>query len=411
MQLQRPPPQPASLFTARDFLLLWGVGAMGNAVRWLEVLTAGLYTFHVTGSGLMVAVVTAGRSLPMILLGGYAGVLSEALDRKRILVGGLLIMSAASASVAVLSATGLLTPWLMLAAGIATGTVYGTEMPARRRMVAESVPPPLAPRAVAMDSMTGAMTRVAGPLLGGVAYEVLGVTASFAITAACCLLASGVATRVRWSQVTRTLSLGSATRELAEGISVVRHTPALLTVMLSTVAVNLFGFSYTSLMAPAGEHVFHVSPSLVGVLAASEPAGASLGAVMMATFGLPRGDPVWNMLGGVAVLLSMLALMPLAPGYWAACALMLLAGLGMSVFANLQTVIGLGHSPAAVRSRVMGIVSTCIGTWPIGMLLAGSLADQLGPLMALPALAVGGFIALAAIAALYARQRVVDRVT
>ncbi len=397
--------QAAGLLSSPDFLRLWTVGVFGNGVRWLEVLTAGLYTFHVTGSGLMVAVVTAGRSLPMIFLGGFAGVLSDALDRKRILILGLLVMSAASASVAVLSYLGLLSPWLMLLAGIATGAVYGTEMPARRRMVAESVAPALAPRAVALDSLTGALTRVAGPLLGGVAYEMLGVTASFAITAACSLLAAAVAARVRWSQDTRALSLAGAARELAEGVGVVRRTPALLAVMLTTVAVNLFAFSYTSLIAPAGEHVFHVSPSLVGVLAASEPAGASFGGLLMASFGMPRGDPVWHMFAGFAALLAMLALMPLAPGYWAACGLMVLAGLGMSLFANLQTIIGLGQSPAAVRSRVMGLISTCIGTWPLGMLLAGSLADRVGPLMALPALAIGGFIALAMIAGLYARQR------
>lgn len=402
MQLQRP---EAGLLAAPGFLKLWTAGSIANAVRWLEVLTAGLFTLEATGSGLMVALVTAGRSLPLIFMSGMAGVVSDAFNRKYLLVAGMLLMATSSGAVCVLSLLGWLNPWHMLVAGLVTGTVYGTEMPVRRRMVGESVPTHLVARAVAFDSVSSSLTRVAGPLLGGVAYEWAGITATFAVTAVMGLIAALIAAQVSWPQVTRALSPSAAIRELAEGVAFVRRTPALLTLLGVTVTMNVFGFSYTSLMAPVGEAVFHVSPSLVGVLAAAEPAGASLGGVLMTTFGLPRGNPVWQLLSGVGVFLFTLALLPFAGGYWAACGLMLIGGLGVSVFSNLQTTVGLSEAPFAMRSRVMGLIATCIGSWPLGMLLAGFVADRMGPVGALAALGSTGLAVLAAVGGLYARRR------
>ena len=53
----------APLFAASGFKELWIAGGIANAMLWLEVLAAGLFTFQVTGSGLAVAIVPAARSL------------------------------------------------------------------------------------------------------------------------------------------------------------------------------------------------------------------------------------------------------------------------------------------------------------------------------------------------------------
>jgi hypothetical protein len=52
----------APLFTAPGFKELWIAGGIANAMLWLEVLAAGLFTFQATGSGLAVAIVSAARS-------------------------------------------------------------------------------------------------------------------------------------------------------------------------------------------------------------------------------------------------------------------------------------------------------------------------------------------------------------
>lgn len=72
------------LLSSPTFLRLWSIGGCVNAMRWFEVLAAALFTLDITGSGLAVAVVSAARTLPMFFLGAFAGVMAEAVDRRRV---------------------------------------------------------------------------------------------------------------------------------------------------------------------------------------------------------------------------------------------------------------------------------------------------------------------------------------
>src|SRR6516162_6678207 len=100
-----------ALLSSTTFLRLWAIGACVNAMRWFEVLAAALFTLDMTGSDLAVAVVTAARTLPMLFLGAFAGVMAEAVNRKQVLVAGQLVTSAASAAIAILGVLGVARPW------------------------------------------------------------------------------------------------------------------------------------------------------------------------------------------------------------------------------------------------------------------------------------------------------------
>src|SRR5258708_25052665 len=99
---------PRALLATPGFRLLWFAGVVGNSMRWLELLVAGIFTFDVTGSTLAVAVVTVARTLPMLLLGVFAGVIGEALNRKTLLLCGLLIIAASATTLSVLAVLGRL---------------------------------------------------------------------------------------------------------------------------------------------------------------------------------------------------------------------------------------------------------------------------------------------------------------
>jgi hypothetical protein len=58
--------------------------------------------------------------------------------------------------------------------------------------------------------------------------------------------------------------------------------------------------------------------------------------------------------------------------------LLLIGGLGTAAFSNVQTTLILTEAPPATRSRVMGIVTMCIGTGPVGVVMIGILSGQVG---------------------------------
>ena len=122
-----------------DFLRLWLVGAFANAMRWLELLASSLFAFEVTGSALAVTGVVAARQLPQLVFGAFAGAVSEAVDRKLIVMLALLIPAAVSTVLATLATIGHLALWHIALGNLVVGTMWATEMSTRRRMVSDWV--------------------------------------------------------------------------------------------------------------------------------------------------------------------------------------------------------------------------------------------------------------------------------
>jgi MFS family permease len=380
-----------SLLASQTFLRLWAVGGCVNTMRWFEVLSAALFTLDITGSGLAVAVVSAARTMPMFLLGAFSGVVTEAVNRKQVLLFGQILTSLSSAAIAVLALVGVARPWHIAAAALVSGVVWSTEMATRRRMVGEAVAVPLISRALALDTMTNSFTRLIGPMAAGAIYQNFGLAGCFAVSACVYGVAASLVVGLRYRQETRRLVLSHVPRDLAEGISFARAHVTIAGVLAVTIAMNLLGFPYSALVAPIGKLLFHVSPVLVGVLAASESFGGFLGGIWL-TSGEPRLSGRTLMVGGSLLFLVCVILMPLAPVFPLACALLAIGGFGSAAFANMQTSLIVLHAPAHIRSRLMGLLTVCIGMGPLGILLVGILADFFGPMIAIDLVEAVGFV-------------------
>jgi MFS family permease len=391
------------LLSSPRFLRLWSIGGCVNTMRWFETLAAALFTLDMTGSGLAVAVVSAARTMPMFLLGAFSGVVTEALNRKQVLLVGQIVTSLASASVALLAWFEVARPWHVALAATVAGIVWSTEMATRRRMVGESVDGPLVSRALALDTMSNSFTRLLGPICAGAIYQGLGLAGTFAVSACVYALAAFLAAGLSYRQETRRLVLGNVPRELAEGLRFVRRDVVIGGVLLVTIVMNLLGFPYAALVAPIGRQVFGVSATLVGVLAASESFGAFLGGAVL-TSRKPRINGRILMVGGSLIFLACVIVMPRAGDFWIACLLLTIGGFGSAAFANMQTSLIVLHAPGAIRSRLMGLLTVCIGTGPLGILLMGVIAAFQGPMIAIDIVASAGFVLVCA-TGLYWRAR------
>jgi MFS family permease len=391
------------LLETPDFLRLWLVGASANAMRWLELLASGLFAYEVTGSALAATAVVACRQIPQLLFGAFVGALSEAMNRKTLVLMALAVPASVSTVLASLAATGHLALWHVAVGNLLAGLMWTTEMPTRRRMVGEVAGPHRVVAAVGLDSVTNAATRMIGPLLGGVAFQWLGMKGAYTMTALVQFAGAFVLTGLVHEQVTRRLDLARIPAEIAEGLAFATTKPVILLVYGLTVVTNFFAFSYSGLIAPLGIGAFKVSPVLVGLLAAAEPLGALMGGAMIAG-GIVRMDRRLAFGGGAAVFLVALIAMSLSPSYWLAFMAMVAGGFGTAGYTNMQTTLMLTEAPPEMRSRLMGIVTVGIGTAPLGVLTSGLLAVQFGPRLAVLGMAVAGLAANLALS-LWLRRR------
>ncbi len=338
------------LLRSSDFLRLWLVGAFANAMRWLELLASGLFAWEVTHSALAVTAVVAARQLPQLLFGAFAGAISEAINRKLIVMVALVGPAVVSTLLATLAMTGHLDLWHVALGNLLSGTLWASEMSTRRRMVGEVAGPHRIVNAIALDSATSAATRMIGPLLGGLAFETLHMSGAYTLTALVQFAGAFAMAGLVHPQIVRRLNLARIPAEIAEGLAFAKTKPTILLVFGITIVTNAFGFAYSGLVAPLGLAAFDVSPALVGLLAAGEPLGALLGGALIAA-GFLRMDRRLAFAGGAALFMAALIVMALSPSFWLAFAVLVIGGFGTAGFGNMQSTLMLTEAPPEMRTR------------------------------------------------------------
>ncbi len=148
---------------------------------------------------------------------------------------------------------------------------------------------------------------------------------------------------------------------------------------------------------------------MVGVLASAEPAGSLVAGLVIAVR-TPRGPIFWLATGAAGLFLALVVVSPVGRSehpfvpVLAVLSVLSVGGYASALYNIFQTTIVIHATPDCLRSRMMGLVTVCIGTWPVGTVIAGALSRPLGSLNALGALGGCGLVGLALITAA-ARRR------
>jgi predicted MFS family arabinose efflux permease len=243
---------------------------------------------------------------------------------------------------------------------------------------------------MALESATSNATRMVGPALGGVLIATIGLYGVFALGAvlylACVVLVLPIGYRGSGAG-----SAGvSLLAMLGAGWRFARKERLIVGTLAVTVIVNLWGFAYITMVPVIGERALGLSPVLIGVLMSTEGLGAVIGALLVARYDHPAQYTRIYTGSSAAFLLGVLAF-ALSTWFPLSLVLILICGIGIAGFAVMQTTIMFLAAPAAVRSRVMGLVTVAIGAGPIGMLYVGVLADWLGAIQGLIALGLAAW--------------------
>jgi MFS family permease len=386
-------PGATALLTNGAFLRVWLTGGVAGVLRWLELLAISVYVLETTGSPFLVALMTFLRMAPMFLFGIPAGALADRYDRKRLLLIGLLVLAGAAAVLAAVALLDRIALWHIAVGTFLNGMFWASEFPVRRIMLGEIAGVERLSRAMALESATSNATRMIGPALGGVLIQTSGLWGVYALGVllylACAALILPVA--YRSAGAARGASLLTMLRE---GWRFARGERLIMATLAVTVIVNLWGFAYITMVPVIGERALGLSPALIGVLMSTEGLGAVIGALLVARYDRPRHYTRIYTGSSAAFLLGVLAF-ALSTWFPLSLALILSCGIGIAGFAVMQSTIVFLAAPAAVRSRVMGLLTVAIGAGPLGMLYVGVLANWLDATAAVACIALQGLLALA----------------
>jgi predicted MFS family arabinose efflux permease len=385
-----------SLLADDRFRPVWLTGMMIGVFRWLELLAIGVFTFQLTGSAVLVSLMTLLRMVPLFLFGLPMGMLADRFDRKALLLIGLGALIASSAALTLLALTDRLSLWHVGLSAFLNGTFWSAEFAVRRSMLGGIAGSARLSAAMALESSTSNATRMLGPALGGLILEIAGLAGIFATAtlayASCLVLIWPLVYRAQGSK-----PLTGMLASLIEGWQTVRASRIILASLAITMVVNLWGFAYITLIPVIGEHQLDLSPAMIGFFASTEGLGALVGSIVIGVCARPAHYTRLYLYAS-GFFLSTVVLVGLSTSPAFSFLLMFLAGLFVSGFAVMQSTVTFLASPAATRARVMGVLTVSIGTCPIGMLHVGLLADYLGAGSAIMIMAIEGLIALTLVA-------------
>jgi MFS family permease len=391
--VSEPPMQQLLLIGCPDFWRLWSVGLVVFTVRWLETVAVGVFVYQHSRSAFLVAVMTMLRLLPMGLFGAFIGAWAEKIDRHITLILVVLLMLTTSASLALLAYSGHLAIWHLAAASFLNGLGWATDNPVRRVMIGDVVGGSQMSTAMSLDVGANNASRMVGPTIGGLLLASVGINGIFMASVTLYGFALFAAFRVRYRN---TALIGSAPvlARIAEGLRLVRSDRRLIGTLVVTMIYNVFGWPFTSMIPVIGQNQLGLGAEGIGILASMDGIGAFCGALLLTLF----LRPAWYArvyLGGVATYMVMLIVFASVSSPAIAGSALLLTGFGGAGFSTMQATLVYLAAPPAMRSRILGVLSVCIGVGPIGFIALGLLADAVGAQWATTMSGSAGLLCLA----------------
>ena len=376
-----------------DFWRLWAVGLAVFVVRWLETVAVGVFVYQRTGSALLVASMTMLRLLPMGLLGAFMGAWAERIERRWSLAGTILCLGIASATLALLAWADRLEVWHLAVACFLNGLGWAADNPVRRVMIGDAVGANGMGAAMSLDVGASNASRMAGPAMAGFLLAYTGIEGVFVVSTGLYGIALVAALSTRYRNGAR-MATGSILAQIVEGLRLVRASPRLVGTLLVTAIVNIFAFPFSSMIPVVARDRLGLGPEGVGVLASMDGLGAFLGALLVALFVRPAGYGR-TYCRGVLLYMSMLTAFAMAPNPVLASAALILTGMGQAGFATMQATLVYLASPPEMRSRILGVLSVCVGAGPLGFIVIGMLADAIGAHWATASFGTAGLVSMA----------------
>jgi MFS family permease len=367
----------------RSFRYYFAGSATSDFGTWLQNTAQVLLAYRLSHSVLVVGLVTCAQFSSPLVLGPWAGVMTDRFGGRRILFATQIAAAVVAGLMAALAFTGdMHTRWLGCGA-IASGLAFTFALPARNVTVRRLVPPKDVRPAFAMDSVSYNLGRAVAPPISVLLVTTLGFGWAFAANAvsflifAVCLILAG-----RGQPAER-----KEKSQLRDGFDVSRQDWRIVVLLLMVAAVTVAD-DPVLVLGPAVASHLHATADCSGWFIAALGAGTFLG-----SFRPSMHEPSLRLAAtALAILAGCMMLFVLSP--WLPVTFFAAFGAGvMCLVANsaTRTVLTTRAGPAHEASVMAVWAIAWAGSKPVASLSDGLLADSIGikwtgVLLALPAM-------------------------
>jgi MFS family permease len=379
-------------FRHRAFRWLWIGVLISWTGTWMQTVGAQWLLVDAPNAAVLVSLVQAATTLPVMLLALPGGVLADTFDRRWLLFTIQVYFFIVGVLLAVLTAAGQMPPALLIAFTFLLGVGTAVQLPTWASTIPDLVPRSELRAASRLDLVSVNVSRAIGPAIAGFVIAHLGgASVVFALNAVSVVFLA--IALLAWRRVNPEL----ASRErfvpaLRAGARYVWHEPVIRRIMLRAILFVIPAMALWALLPLiASEHLGQGADGF-GLLFAALGTGAVLGALVLRRLTTVSTNGI--LLAATVLYAATMAIIILIPSFAAALATLVLNGLAwMAITSTLQAEMQL-VLPAWVRARGMAIyVVIFMASQTTGALVWGLVANRFG---LRPAVLVAACVVLAA---------------
>lgn len=351
-----------------------GVSMTGT---WLQQTAVSWLAYRLSGSAELLTTVTAAGQLPAFLLAPVAGALTDRVSKRAALIVSQLGAMLQAAALALLTWSGRVQIWQLIALSIFGGAVNAFDIVLRQTFVSELVAPEDLGNAIAVNSTLTNATRFVGPALAGFLIPVIGEAGCFGANALSfvAVISALLALEAPGKPAQAKTKLGG---EILEGFRYAFRHPGVRAVLCLLSTISFCGLPYIPLMPVFAGDVLHGGSRELGLLMSATGLGALISGVHLATRagaeGLERFVTLGaGVFGAAIVVFASSTWMPLSLGA------LVLAGYAMMTAATACNTIVQRAVEDSMRGRVMALILMAfMGLMPLGAVVVGKLAHNTG---------------------------------
>lgn len=364
----------------RNFWIGFLVSSFGSQI---QAVGAAWMMTALTSSTIMIALVQASVTFPMMLMALLAGAMADSYNRRKIILLSqyyMLIISVILFGLAyadMLSAEVLLLLTFLLGAGVAINA------PSQGASVGDMLPRAAMPAGVALNSMGFNIARSAGPALGGVIVALAGATWAFGFNVSTYLVFIAIILFWRPQYPSSSLPREPLGKAMLAGLRYVGMSPPLLAVMGRVGYFGLLASAAPALLPLIARDLVGGGPGAFGLLSASFGVGATAGALLVARYRAHFSSENLMRISALA-LAAGTALAGASTSLWLTALSMILLGIGwMGGLSNCNILVQMS-APRWVVGRSLALYQTCaFGAMAVGAAIVGWMAAEWGLQVAL----------------------------
>ena len=369
------PPSTFAPLRVAPFRRLWVASVVSHMGTFLMLVAAPWLMLELTGSPLMVSLVTASLALPRLILTLPAGAWADSIDRRVLAMFGNWAAAASVAVLAVLAWQDAVTPALLLMLCGALGTGTAVAIPAYQTLIPELVEDRLVPAATALNSAAFNVARAAGPAIGGAFVAAGRAELAFGLDALSFLFVVVMLVGAPSMGQADRAGLG-VLRSTRTGLRYVRFTRPLLLMFGTGAAFTLTATSVQTLLPTVVQDELLLQADGFGFLLGAFGVGALVGALTRERARVVVRDLLpWSVVAfGVCGVVFGLATDP-----WVAAVALVLGGTAwVWTLTTMSATVQL-MAPRWVRGRAVSIyLLSILGVQPFGAVVAGAMAEAVG---------------------------------